>query len=168
MSDSKKLKKINEKDDVCVDVEALQAKLAQAEKTAEENLNLAKYQKAEFENFKRRKAEAVADSLLEGRLNVILDVLPVLDMLQEGVKGIKNKDDREGFEVIIRKFNAILEGFNVKAYKSMGKPFDANLHNAIAAEPTEDKPPDTVIEEWQKGYKMGNDVIRVATVKISS
>ena len=144
----------------------LEQELEAARAEAAANLEMAKYQKAEFENFKRRKLEAVSDALREGRTNVILDILPLLDSLYMGLAGTKDKTAHEGLEIIIRKFNQILEGFDVVAFESLGQPFDANLHNAVAAEES-NQPPDTVIAEWQRGYKMNGKVIRVATVKIS-
>ena len=147
-------------------LEEMKLRLEEAAATADENMNLAKYYKAEFENFKKRNADALSNARNDGRASVVMQILPLMDALYEGLKSMDDKG-KEGIEILIRKFRGVLETLGVEEFDSVGEPFDPHLHNAVATGSDDSKPPDTVLEEWQKGYKMNGKIIRPATVKVN-
>jgi len=149
------------------ELELLKVELEQVRKQSEDNLNLAKYHKAEFENFKRRNQESVSVSYRDGKEVMVVQFLPILDSLYEGLKTVETPNDKEGLEVLVRKFNQILSAQGVEQIEALGKPFDPNFHNAVAVEDVKGKESDIVIEEWQKGFTLGGRVIRPSTVKVS-
>ena len=145
----------------------LEAELELARTKAQENLNLAKYHKAELENFRKRNAEVAANSYRDGVEAVVMQIIPLLDALYEGAKTVETENDRAGLELLIRKFTQTLTTLGVEEIIAENQPFDPRFHNAVAVEPAEEKPPDTVLEVWQRGYKIRDRIIRAATVKVS-
>ena len=126
-------------------------------------LKLAQYQKAEFENYKKRNAESVIQSFDDGKVFAIKIILPLLDALKEAF----DQTQEEGLEILIRKFNSGLESLGLNEIPTDGK-FDPHVHECVATEQVEDIEPDTIISVWQKGYTMGKKVIRPAMVKLSN
>lgn len=145
----------------------LEMEISALKKAAEDNLNLAKYHKAEFENYKKRNAESSIASYNDGKASVIMQILPLHDSLIEGLKTVETDKDKEGIEILIRKFSQILTVLGVEEIKTVGESFDPRVHNAIAAEVTAGVPPDMVTQELQRGYKLGGKMIREALVKVS-
>jgi len=139
----------------------------QIKKLADDNLNLAKYHKAEFENFKKRNQDAVSNAYRDGKEIAIVQFLPLVDSLHEAYKSVETENDRLGVEILIRKFGQIMVSLGAEEISAIGQPFDPNIHNAVAVEAVEGKPADIVLEEWQKGYKLNGKMIRPSTVKVS-
>ena len=146
---------------------SMELELESAKKQAEDNLNLAKYQKAEFENYKKRHAENTASAFVDGKMYAIINVLPLLDNLAEALKSIQNPADREGMEILYRKFESILSGMGLEEIKAVGEVFSPHLHNCISRDAETGKPSNTVTQEWQKGYKFAGKVIRPTTVSVA-
>jgi len=145
----------------------LMLELASAKKQAEENLNLAKYQKAEFENYKKRERGNFESAFSEGRAFTIVNILPILDALTEAMKLTKD-ENREGLEMLQRKFESILASFKVTEISAdIGAKFDPYVHNSVAVGKSEKQPSGTILEVWQKGYKLDNRVLRAASVKVN-
>jgi len=139
-----------------------------AKKQAEDNLNRAKYEKAEFENYKKRERMTVENSFNEGRIFVLINVLPVLDSLTEALKVIKAKEDREGIEILHRKLESILLSIGLEEIDAKpGVKFDPHIHNSVAVGKADGTASGVILEEWQKGYKLEGRVIRPSTVKVS-
>ena len=136
-------------------------------KIATDNLDLAKYHKAEFENFRRRNADTASSNYASGKEVAILQILPLLDALYEGLRTVETQNDKDGLEMIIRKFTQTLTSLGVTEIEALGAKFDPHLHNAVAVEPAEKgKTSDVVTEVWQRGFRMEGKVIRPATVKV--
>ena len=148
-------------------IENLLLDLQAAKKLAEENLNLAKYQKAEFENYKKRERGNFQSSFNEGRAFAIMNTLPIFDALSEAMKLVKN-ENREGLEILQRKFEGILASFGVtEIAANAGDKFDPYVHNSVAVGKSEKQPSGTILEVWQKGYKMEGKVLRATSVKVN-
>lgn len=158
----------NEQTQVTNDISALELELEMAKKAAEDNLNLAKYHKAELDNFRKRNAEVSQKAYADGRETVIVQILPLMDALGEALKTVETEHDRQGIEILIRKFGAALISFGVEVIDTTDVSFDPRMHNAVAVETRKGVKPDMVIEEWQRGYTLNGRVIRPATVKVSS
>jgi len=148
------------------EVSNMELELEAALKQAADNLNLAKYHKAEFENFKKRNADVSVQSYNDGRQVVIMEILPLMDSLHEALKTVETENDKEGIELLIRKFGQTFSKMGVEEFGVIGDAFDPRMHNAVAT--SEGKEPDIILEVWQKGYRMGAKVIRAAAVRVST
>ena len=127
----------------------------------EERLKLAQYTKAEFENFKKRNVDVAARAYAEGKEAAILEILGIGDSLNDAVKVCEA--DREGMQILVRKFSQAMQSLGVEEIESVGKPFDPAVHNAISTGKGE---PDVVLEEFQKGYRLGGKLLRPAMVMV--
>lgn len=149
------------------DVTALKARLAELESTADQYLNSWKRSQADFINYKRRVEQERAEVARLANAALIINVLPVLDDLERALYGL---DVRlagltwvDGIRLIYRKLQLVLENSGVTEVKADGEPFDPTVHEAITeAEGEEGK----VLATVQKGYKLGERVIRPALVVV--
>ena len=134
---------------------------------AEEYLNLAQRVQADFDNFRKRNQSVRADAYEEGGRDVIASLLPVIDNLERAV-GIETTDDKlhTGVEMVLKQLNDLMEKRGVTVIDRQGEPFDPNLENAVMQGTPEDGEKGTVCQVLQKGYKMGNYVLRTAMVKV--
>ncbi len=144
-------------------------KLAEAEKLRDEYLNLAQRVQADFDNFRRRNASVRADSFDDGARTFAATILPVIDNLERALAAAENTTDealKSGVEMTLRQ---LLEAFNKRGIEEivcLGQKFDPNLENAVMQGTAEEGEPGTVCAVFQKGYKMGNFVLRHAMVKV--
>ena len=146
------------------EVEELQGKLAEA---SDRYLRLA----AEFDNYRRRSAKERMDLISLANENLVKELLPIIDDFERALAALKDSDDvasaKEGTELIYNKMVAFLKKNGVSEIDALGKEFDTDFHEAVAQFPVEDKKKkDTVIDVTQKGYTMGEKVIRYAKVVI--
>ena len=149
------------------DVQALQTALEEAQKQSEEYLNMAQRVQADFENFRRRNNAARAESFEEGARAFIQTILPVMDNLERALAA-ESADEalKEGVQMVYRQLSECLEKRGVTAIERLGEKFDPNLENAVLQGTAEEGEPGTVCAVLQKGYKMGDQVIRHAMVKV--
>ncbi|MGB1204092.1 MAG: nucleotide exchange factor GrpE [Chitinophagales bacterium] len=125
---------------------------------------------AEFDNFRRRKAREQLELTKTAGKDIIVNLLPILDDFERAFKareGKENGDSIKGFELIYHKLQKNLEQKGLKAMESIGQNFDADSHDAIAEipAPTENLK-DKVIDEVEKGYFLGDKIIRYAKVVV--
>ena len=130
----------------------------------EKNLRLM----AEFENFKKRKERSVQDSYNRNLESIILKFLPVIDDFERMLNNDNNKEKtlKEGILIIQSKFEKILDNYGVTSFNSKNEIFDADLHEAVMAQ-NSNKKNNLIIDEFEKGYKMNDKVIRHAKVIVS-
>ena len=111
---------------------------------------------ADFDNFRKRQEHEREELLKFGTENALKKMLEVLDNFERGKKALENVEDcqtvKDSFEVI----------------ETEGKEFDPNFHDAVMQTPTSEKPEHTIINELQKGYKMGDKVLRPALVNVAT
>jgi len=155
-----------------LEVEELKKQLAEAEAKREEYLKMAQRIQADFENYKRRNRNAVAESYEEATADVVEAFLPVLDNLDRAIESITSSEADEsilkGIEMVRKQFLDTLAKLNVKEIEALGKPFDPELHNAVGqVEAKEDQEKDTVTAVLQKGYRMGDRIIRYSMVQVA-
>ena len=141
--------------------------IADLEAKAKANLDLAKYQKAEFENYKRRNQNAVTAAFQDGQTYVINLLLPIYDGVVEAGKKIADPADLAGFEIIRKKLDDLFQKLGIEPIETKDQLFDPKLHNAVAVEKVEGVAPDQILEEWQKGFTFHGHVLRPAMVKVS-
>ena len=128
-------------------------------------------QVAEFDNYRKRTLKERQELIFNGGAKAITALLPVIDDMERAIANGAKTDDpqvlREGMELIYQKFIKILEEQGVSKIETENADFDTNLHEAIALVPGmgEDKK-GKVIDCTQKGYKLGDKVIRFAKVVV--
>ena len=146
----------------------LAAELAAANAKAQENYEKFLYAMADFENYKKRVERQLADISLAGKRAVLTKMLPVLDNLERALQYDDSEGLRGGLQATLRGFESALASEGVKAMPLKGKPFDPKLAEAIATQPAPDGvAEDTVLEEAQRAYVIGDDVLRVAQVVVA-
>lgn len=128
---------------------------------------------SEFENFRRRTNKEKLDLITTAAEGLIKDLLPILDDFDRAIKAIDDSGEdassKEGIELIHTKFSKILEMKGVKPINAVGEVFDAELHEAITQipSPSEDMK-GKVIDEVEKGYYLGDKVVRYSKVVIGA
>lgn len=151
------------------DVAELQAKLAQAEAQAAEYKDQYLRAAADYKNFKRRVEIERAELIRSAGADLILKLLPVLDDFDRAVASIPPEIAATpwwgGTQLIAHKLRLLLESQNVKAIEALGQDFDPNFHEAVLYEDAEGQD-GKVTGELQKGYKLGERVLRPSMVKV--
>ena len=149
------------------DIDALKADLEAARKQSDEYLALAQRVQADFENFRRRNVSARADSFEEGARAFIQTILPVMDNIERAL-AVESQDEalKNGVSMIYRQLWDAMEKRGVSVIDRQGEKFDPGLENAVMQGTAEEGEPGTVCAVLQKGYKMGDFVLRHAMVKV--
>ena len=143
--------------------------LEAAEEKAAEYLAMAQRIQADFENFRRRNESVRADSFAEGKRDVASVMLPVLDNLERAAEAAGNSADeglKNGVNLVLKQMKDVYQKLGVEPIDRLGEKFDPNLENAILQGTEEDGEPGTVCQVLQKGYRMGERVLRHAMVKV--
>lgn len=150
-----------------VDVKALQAELEKAKAQSDEYLDLAQRKQAEFANYRRRTEGIRAEAFDDGRREAISQLLPIVDNLERALAAAGEEDAlKSGVEMVLRQTRDALTKMGVEEIDPQGQPFDAELMNAVMQGTSEEGEPGTVCMVLQKGYKLGERVIRHAMVKV--
>ncbi len=126
---------------------------------------------AEFDNYRRRTNKERIELIGSASAGVIKDMIPVLDDLERAILNNEKSEDikavKEGFVLVSNKFKSILEAKGLKPMDSKGKPFDSELHEAIANVPAPDKKmKGKVVDDVEKGYLLNDKVVRFAKVVV--
>jgi molecular chaperone GrpE len=127
--------------------------------------------RADFDNFRKRQVRERADWIIRANEDLFLELLPVLDHYEMGLKSAKehHTDNSviEGFKLVYNQLIDLLEKFNVTPVDAVGEAFDPHKHEALTHMPS-DKPAETVIEQVRRGYLLGDRLLRAAQVVVSS
>lgn len=123
---------------------------------------------AEFDNFKKRTQKEKEEIYSLAKTDVVMSLLPVIDNFERAEKFSDDKNVEEGMALIRKQFNEFLKKIGIEEIEAEGKEFDPNLHNAVLHEDRDDLSENTVVEVLQKGYKLGDKVIRYAMVKVAN
>ena len=152
----------------------LDALLSEAEQQRDEYLDLAKRTKADFENFRKRMSAEVLAAAGRGKAEVLRDVLPVLDDLERAIQaaGLDPEGDSEdglahGVLLVFRSLREALTRNGIEAVDPTGDKFDPTLQEALSTQPADGAESGTVVETVQKGYKLGEQLIRPARVVVA-
>lgn len=126
--------------------------------------------RAEFENARKRMARETERIRKTAAENVIFDLLPVLDHLDLALQHAENPDSAfaQGVEMVLKQFCEALARHGLEPIPATGEAFDPYVHEAMMQRASDDVPADVVIEEFQKGYKLGDSVLRPSKVVVSS
>lgn len=147
----------------------LEKQLEEAGAKAAEYLAMAQRVQADFENYRKRNESVRADAFAEGRRDVSAAMLPVLDNLERAVDAAAGCEDealKNGVELVLRQMADVYQKLEVTAIDRKGEKFDPNLENAVLQGTEEEGEPGTVCQVLQKGYKMGDRILRHAMVKV--
>jgi molecular chaperone GrpE len=126
---------------------------------------------AEFENFRRRSNKERLDLISTANAGLLKDLLPIMDDFERAIANNATAEDidgvKEGFNLIFNKFKNTIESKGVKQMEAKGQVFDSEFHEAIANVPvTDEKQKGKVIDDVEKGYLLGEKVIRYAKVVV--
>ena len=127
---------------------------------------------ADFDNFRKRQ-EAERESLLKyGAENTVKKLIEVIHNLDRGIRAIETVEDcekvKECYHLAYKNFNDVLGKIGLEVIPAEGEEFDPNLHEAVMQTPTDEKPENTIITELQKGYKLGDKVLRASLVNVAT
>ena len=129
-----------------------------------------KRQMAEFENFRKRTEKEKQTMFSMGERSVIEKMLPIVDNFERGLAAVpENEKDTplaSGMEMVYRQLVKQLEDLGVTPIDAVGQEFDPNFHNAVMQVESEEYPSGTVAQEFQKGYKYHDAVIRYSMVGV--
>jgi molecular chaperone GrpE len=152
----------------------LDALLADTQRERDEYLDLARRTKADFENFRKRMSAEVQSASVRGKGDVIREVVPVLDDLERAIQaaGLDPEGDSEdglahGVLLVFRSLRDALARNGVEAVDPTGEKFDPNLHEALSTLAADGAEAGTVVETMQKGYRLGEQLIRPARVVVA-
>lgn len=159
------------------EVRLLENKLTKLRAEQQDARELLARRQADFENSRKRMERERSETYQRVVVDVVGQLLPVIDNLQRAVDTEASMEANEseefrhflhGVGLISKQLNAVLERLNVEPIATVGRPFDPHVHEAIATEPTNDVAPDTVVQEVQRGYRVGDRLIRPAMVKVAT
>lgn len=124
---------------------------------------------AEYYNYRTRSLKEKQDAYDNALTKAVTEVLSVIDNFERALTAeCTDANFKKGVEMIFRQYTAILEKLGVKEIEAEGKPFDPNFHNAVSQITDENLGENTVAAVLQKGYIMGNKVIRHAMVTVAN
>lgn len=127
---------------------------------------------ADFDNYRKRQAQERESLLKYGAESTVSKLLEVIDNFERGIKAIETVEDcekvKECYNLAYKNFNDVLNKIGLEVIKAEGEEFDPNLHEAVMQTPTNEKPENTIISELQKGYKLGDKVLRPTLVNVAA
>ncbi len=154
-------------------VETPEKETKPAEPTAEELLAAEKdkYMRlyAEYENYRKRSSKEREALYAQVKSDTVTGFLPVYDNLERAIKtGCADEAFMKGIEMTMTQLQNVFEKLGIRAIEAVGKPFDAKLHNAVMHVDDEKYGKNEVVEEFQKGFMLGDKVIRFSMVKVAN
>jgi molecular chaperone GrpE len=150
----------------------LSAKLAEAQKQAQDNYDRLLRASAEFENYKKRNSREMQEVVKYANERMAKELLGVVDNLERAIASAAQAGGTDpalvqGVELTLAETLKILERHHVTPIQAVGQPFDPNLHQAMLQMEAADQPPNTVVQELQKGYRIHERLLRPALVAVS-
>lgn len=126
---------------------------------------------ADFDNYRKRQEQEKEALLKYGAENTLKKMIEVLDNFERGLKALETVEDcdkvKECYNLAYKNFTDVLTKAGLEAIKAEGEAFDPNFHEAVMQTPTSEKPEHTIIAELQKGYKLGDKVLRPTLVNVA-
>jgi molecular chaperone GrpE len=148
--------------------EALAASQAEAQK----NWDLYLRARADLENYRKRVQREKEDLSRFANENLLREILPVMDNLERALEHARQSDGGnggllQGVELTLGQFQRVLDKFGVTPIRSLGEPFDPARHEALGQVESAEHPPNTVVQELQKGYLLNDRLLRPAMVMVA-
>lgn len=146
--------------------------LIDAQKEAQANKDGWQRARAEFANYKKRVERERTEVFQRASLDTLKTLLPVIDDFDRAFDNIPEEINDNpwigGVSMILRKFENVLEKYEIEVINPAGEPFDPNLHEAVGTEDSDEVESGHVTVTLQKGYKSGNQILRPALVRVAS
>ena len=151
--------------------EALQQGLEKAQAEAKDYLDQLLRSRADYANYKRRAEQDKQEMIRYGNAGLMSKLLPVVDDFERAFhalpQGLEKMTWLEGIALVQRKLQIVLESQGLEALKVEGQKFDPAMHEAISYEERDDMEDGAIIAEAQKGYKLGERILRPALVRVA-
>jgi molecular chaperone GrpE len=126
---------------------------------------------AEFENARKRNERDRAELIKYAHEEVIIETLSIYEDMERSLEAAKkfsaDANISKGLELVVGKMRELLNSYDVKPVESVGKKFDPACHEAMMQAESQEHDDGTIIEEFQRGYKLGDRVVRTAKVKVA-
>ncbi|HEU4386595.1 MAG TPA: nucleotide exchange factor GrpE [Blastocatellia bacterium] len=128
---------------------------------------------AELENSRKRLEREKSEYYQRMRADILLELLPVLDNFDRALASLEISEGdaaalKHGVELIHKQLRGALTKLGLRPVEAVGQAFDPNLHEAVTVEATDEHEENTVIEEIERGYKLGDRLLRPAKVKVAA
>lgn len=164
------MKNCNEKKELKDKLKELKERIAKSEEELENQKDLNMRLMAEFENYKRRTQKEKGEIRVDSIIDVIKVLLPVIDNFERAldVEISDSKSFKDGMDMIYRQLKDLLKNCGVEEIKALGEKFDPSLHNAVMHIEDNNQDDNVVVDEFQKGYKIEDKVIRHSMVKVAN
>ncbi|WP_077618862.1 nucleotide exchange factor GrpE [Bacillus sinesaloumensis] len=160
-----------QEEDVKAELSKANERIAELEAKLEEAENRILRQVADFENFKRRARLDQETAATYRAQSLVSDLLPALDNFERALQieatNDQSKSIIQGVEMVYRSIIDALNKEGVEAIEAVGTQFDPNVHQAVMQVSEPDSEPNVVLEEFQKGYKLKDRVLRPSMVKVN-
>jgi molecular chaperone GrpE len=147
--------------------------LKQRAAKADENWERLLRTTADFDNYKKRAAREKQDAIKFANENLMVKLIPVLDALDMALAATQNATSeaaqslQAGINMVYQQLKSVLNEAGLEEVNASGKPFDPNLHEAVAQKETIEVPEDHVAEQMRKGYKLRERLLRPASVVVA-
>ena len=151
------------------ELEAVKAKLDAAEKNANQAKDQLLRMAAEYENYRKRSTREADQKFNDGVSYAVNQIIPILDTLDMAANAPTTDENyKKGVMMTLDKAAKALDALHVEEIEALGKPFDPNFMNAVQQIPAPDgQESGTVVTVYQKGYKLGDKIVRHATVVVA-
>ncbi len=156
-------------------------KASESQETTETNKLQEEYDKlnqqyirlaADFDNYRKRQEQERESLLKYGAENALKKMTEILDNFERGEKALENVEDcqkvKDSFNLVHKQVLETLHKLGLEEIEAEGKEFDPNFHDAVMQTPTNEHPEHTIINVLQKGYKMGDKVLRPSLVNVAT
>ena len=155
------------------ELETLKAQLDESTKQSDSLKSQYMRIAADFENFRKRTAKEKEELEVKVKCSTITELLSVVDNFERARSQLKPQNDGEmgihkSYQSVYKQLVDALKRIGVSPMRPEGKDFDPNLHEAVLRQPTDEHPEGTVMEELQRGYFLGDRVLRHALVKVAA
>jgi molecular chaperone GrpE len=159
------------------EVSILEEEVARLKAERQELVDQMARRQADFDNYRKRLERERTETYGRVAADVASELLPVVDNLRRALEAESSaeagaseefRNFLSGVELIARQLNGVLEQLGVQEVEAVGRPFDPHFHEAVAMDRTDEFEPDTVTEEIQRGYRIGERLLRPAMVKVAT
>ena len=125
---------------------------------------------AEYDNFRKRSQKEKSDLYVTSKADLIKELLPILDNFERAAENSETDFEgyKKGIELIFNQFLQLLEKYGVDSFGERGEEFDPNLHSAVTVVEDDELGENSIAQVFSKGYKLGDKIIRPATVTVAN
>ncbi|MBW6518757.1 MAG: nucleotide exchange factor GrpE [ANME-2 cluster archaeon] len=161
----------SEEDSEECSLEKLACELSESRALALDYLNHLQRLTAEFDNYKKRIDKERTEIIEYANVNLVAELIDVMENMERGIASARESQDRDsilkGMEMVYNQLKSILESKGLEPIDAVGQKFDHQCHDAMMKENSDECPDNTVLEEFQRGYRIKGRVVRYSKVKIS-